>query len=178
LVFSTDGSGGAFHIPSHVSEGARHLLKRMLHTDPLKRATIAEIRQMPFFQEKLPRYLQPLPEMDRYPTLPMDDLSTLLLINEGQADPKKVAEEKGLVWTEDLGVVDPDIVAELLDKISTYSEDMVWHALQQSGDNQVKVAYQLVRDHRRIIKDCEWRTQLGSGFWILDSGFAGLVCLR
>ena len=63
----------------------------MLHTDPLKRATIAEIRQMPFFQEKLPRYLQPLPEMDRYPTLPMDDLSTLLLINEGQADPKKVA---------------------------------------------------------------------------------------
>jgi carbon catabolite-derepressing protein kinase len=121
---------------------------------------------MPFFQEKLPRYLQPLPEMERYPTLPMDDLSTLLLINEGQADPKKVAEEKGLVWTEDLGVVDPDIVAELLDKISTYSEDMVWHALQQSGDNQVKVAYQLVRDHRRIIKDCEWPN------WVLDP----LIC--
>ncbi|WWD08124.1 hypothetical protein V865_006235 [Kwoniella europaea PYCC6329] len=144
---------GVFHIPSHVSEPARHLLKRMLEVDPLKRATIAEIRQMPFFQENLPRYLEPLPEMDRYPALPMDDMTTLLLINEGQADPKKVAETKGMVFTEDLGIIDPDIVEELLEKISTYTEPMVWDALQREGDNQVKVAYQLVRDHRRILKD-------------------------
>ncbi|XAO25315.1 hypothetical protein I312_104137 [Cryptococcus bacillisporus CA1280] len=147
---------GVFHIPSHVSEPARHLLKRMLEVDPLKRCTIAEIRQMPFFQENLPRYLQPLPEladMERYPALTMDDMTTLLLINEGQADPKKVAEDKGLVFTEDLGVIDPDIVAELLEKITTYSEGMVWEALKMPGDNQVKVAYQLVRDHRRILKD-------------------------
>jgi len=127
----------------------------MLHVDPLKRATIAEIRTMPFFQENLPRYLFPLPEIDRYPTLPMDDLSTLLLINEGQADPRKVAESKGLVFTDDLGVVDPEIVEELLEKISTYTEAMVWAELQKQGDNQVKVAYQLVRDHKRILKDCE-----------------------
>ncbi|OWZ41836.1 carbon catabolite-derepressing protein kinase [Cryptococcus neoformans] len=147
---------GVFHIPSHVSEPARHLLKRMLEVDPLKRCTIAEIRQMPFFQENLPRYLQPLPEladMERYPSLTMDDMTTLLLINEGQADPKKVAEDKGLVFTEDLGVIDPDIVEELLEKITTYSEGMVWEALKMPGDNQVKVAYQLVRDHRRILKD-------------------------
>lgn len=149
---------GVFHIPSHVSEPARHLLKRMLEVDPLKRCTIAEIRQMPFFQENLPRYLQPLPEladMERYPSLTMDDMTTLLLINEGQADPKKVAEDKGLVFTEDLGVIDPDIVEELLEKITTYSEGMVWEALKMPGDNQVKVAYQLVRDHRRILKDCQ-----------------------
>ncbi|WVN88832.1 uncharacterized protein L203_104046 [Cryptococcus depauperatus CBS 7841] len=147
---------GVFHIPSHVSDHARHLLKRMLEVDPLKRATIAEIRQMPFFQENLPRYLQPLPEiveMEQYPALPMDDMATLLLINEGQADPKKVAEAKGLVFTDDLGVVEPDIVQELLEKISTYNPKIVWEALQQPGDNQVKVAYQLVRDHRRILKD-------------------------
>ena len=151
---------GIFSTPSHVSEGARHLLKRMLCVDPLKRATIAEIRSMPFFQKDLPRYLQPLPEIERYPTLPMDDLSTLLMINEGQADPKKVAEAKGLVWTEDLGIVDPEIVAELLSKITTYTEAMVWQELQKSGDNQVKVAYQLVRDHKRILADCE-TCQLG-----------------
>ncbi|WWC87330.1 uncharacterized protein L201_002219 [Kwoniella dendrophila CBS 6074] len=144
---------GVFHIPSHVSEPARHLLKRMLEVDPLKRATIMEIRQMPYFQENLPRYLEPLPEMERYPALPMDDMTTLLMINEGQADPKKVAEAKGLVFTEDLGIIDPDIVEELLEKISTYTEPMVWDALQRDGDNQVKVAYQLVRDHRRILKD-------------------------
>jgi carbon catabolite-derepressing protein kinase len=86
----------------------------------------------------------------------MDDLSTLLLIGEGQADPKKVAEAKGLVWTEDLGIVAPEIVEELLEKISTYTPEIVWEALQAPGDNQVKVAYQLVRDHKRILRDCEW----------------------
>jgi len=142
----------------------------MLCVDPLKRATIAEIRSMPFFQENLPRYLQPLPEIERFPTLPMDDLSTLLLINEGQADPKKVAEAKGLVFTEDLGVVDPEIVKELLEKITTYSEATVWEALQKEGDNQVKVAYQLVRDHKRILKDCEFHYErqelMSSAVWI------------
>lgn len=127
----------------------------MLTVDPLKRATIDEIRDMPFFQENLPRYLQPLPEMDRFPSLPMDDLSTILLINEGQADPRKVAEAKGLVYTEDLGVIDPEIVDELLQRISTYTPEIVWEMLRTKGDNQVKVAYQLVRDHKRIVKDCE-----------------------
>jgi len=127
----------------------------MLHVDPLKRANIAEIRAMPFFQENLPRYLQPLPEVEQYPMLPMDDLSTLLLINEGQADPRKVAEAKGLIFVDDLGVIDPEIVEELLDRISTYTPEMVWALLQKDGDNQVKVAYQLVRDHKRIVKDCE-----------------------
>lgn len=111
---------------------------------------------MPFFQEDLPRYLQPLPEVEQYPTLPMDDLSTLLLINEGQADPRKVAEAKGLIFSEDLGIIDPEIVEELLERISTYTPEMVWALLQKNGDNQVKVAYQLVRDHKRIVKDCEW----------------------
>lgn len=127
----------------------------MLCVDPVKRANIAEIRNMHFFQEDLPRYLLPLPEVDTYPTLPMDDMATLLMINEGQADPKKVAEAKGMVFSEDLGIIDPKIVNELLDRISTYTEAMVWEALQQPGDNQVKVAYQLVRDHKRILRDCE-----------------------
>ena len=66
-----------------------------------------------------------------------------------------MAEAKGIVFTEDLGIVDPEIVSELLEKITTYTEAMVWDALQKEGDNQVKVAYQLVRDHKRILKDCE-----------------------
>ena len=126
----------------------------MLTVDPVKRATIAEIREMPYFQQNLPRYLQPLPDIDRYPRLAMDDLSTILLINEGQVDPKKLAEEKGMVWTEDLGVISEEIVKELLEKISAYNEAEVWRELQTPGDNQVKVAYQLVRDHKRILQDC------------------------
>lgn len=149
---------GIYSMPSHISKEAQHVLRRMLVVDPVKRATIAEIRQMPFFLEGLPHYLMPLPPTpmtERFPALPMDDLSTLLLLNEGEADPKKVAEEKGLIFTNDLGVIDASIVAELLEKITTYTEPMVWEALQKEGDNQVKVAYQLVRDHKRVLRDCE-----------------------
>jgi carbon catabolite-derepressing protein kinase len=127
----------------------------MLTVDPVKRATIAEIRAMPWFQVDLPQYLQPLPEIDSYPVLPMDDLTTLLMINEGQTDPKKVAAAKGLVFVEDLGIIDPEIVAELVDKLTSYSSRSVWEELQKEGDNAVKIAYQLVRDHKRILKGSE-----------------------
>jgi carbon catabolite-derepressing protein kinase len=147
---------GRYEVPAHLSEGAKHLIKRMLTVDPVKRATIAEIRAMPWFQVDLPQYLQPLPEVDSYPVLPMDDLTTLLMINEGQTDPRKVAAAKGLVFTEDLGIIDPEIVAELVEKISSYSERSVWEALQKPEENQIKIAYQLVRDHKRILKGSEW----------------------
>jgi len=149
---------GRYEIPSNLSDDAKHLIKRMLTVDPLKRASIAEIRASPFFQVNLPQYLQPLPEVESYPVLPMDDLTTLLMINEGQTDPKKVAAAKGLIFTEDLGIIDPEIVAELVGKISSYSERSVWEALQKPEENQTKIAYQLVRDHKRILKGSEWTT--------------------
>lgn len=144
---------GIYHMPSHISKEAQHVLRRMLVVDPVKRATIAEIRNMPFFLENLPAYLQPLPPtpmIERYPTIPMDDLNSVLLMNESGGDPKSLAAEKGYIFTEDLGVIDPGIVRDLLAKITTYTEPMVWEELQKPGDNQVKVAYQLVRDHRRV----------------------------
>lgn len=49
--------GGIYTLPSHLSSGARDLIPRMLVVDPMKRMTIPEIRQHPWFQEKLPRYL-------------------------------------------------------------------------------------------------------------------------
>jgi len=142
-------------MPSHLSDGAKHLIKRMLTVDPVKRATIAEIRAMPWFQLDLPQYLQPLPELDSYPVLPMDDLTTLLMISEGQTDPKKVAAAKGLVFTEELGILDPEIVAELVEKLTSYSERGVWEALKGTEDSPVKIAYQLVRDHKRILRGSE-----------------------
>eukprot|EP00249_Psilotum_nudum_P020467 c27717_g1_i3 orf=184-1776(-) len=49
--------GGIYTLPSHLSPGARDLIPRMLLVDPMKRVTIAEIRQHPWFQHHLPRYL-------------------------------------------------------------------------------------------------------------------------
>eukprot|EP00127_Corallochytrium_limacisporum_P003549 Clim_evm32s150 gene=Clim_evmTU32s150 len=50
---------GKFTIPDHVSEGAARILVRTLNVNPLKRATIAEIIESPWFLEKLPLYLLP-----------------------------------------------------------------------------------------------------------------------
>ncbi|GAB2282481.1 SNF1- protein kinase catalytic subunit alpha kin10 [Dionaea muscipula] len=49
--------GGIYTLPSHLSHGARDLIPRMLVVDPMKRMTIAEIRQHRWFQDRLPRYL-------------------------------------------------------------------------------------------------------------------------
>lgn len=49
--------GGIYNLPSHLSPGARDLIPRMLLVDPLKRITIPEIRQHPWFVLHLPRYL-------------------------------------------------------------------------------------------------------------------------
>lgn len=49
--------GGIYTLPSHLSPGARDLIPRMLLVDPLKRLTIPEIRQHPWFCVHLPRYL-------------------------------------------------------------------------------------------------------------------------
>ncbi|MCL7024739.1 hypothetical protein MKW94_003505 [Papaver nudicaule] len=49
--------GGFYTLPSHLSAGARDLIPRLLVVDPMKRMTIPEIRQHPWFQAHLPRYL-------------------------------------------------------------------------------------------------------------------------
>ncbi|KAI3973098.1 hypothetical protein MKX01_019756 [Papaver californicum] len=54
--------GGRYILPTHLSTGASDLIPRMLLVDPIKRITIPEIRQHPWFQVYLPRNLTvPLP---------------------------------------------------------------------------------------------------------------------
>ena len=54
---------GMYSLPSHLSQLARNLIPRMLEVDPMKRITIPEIRQHPWFQHKLPPYLRHPPEL-------------------------------------------------------------------------------------------------------------------
>ncbi|GJR09758.1 SNF1-related protein kinase catalytic subunit alpha KIN10-like protein [Tanacetum coccineum] len=48
---------GIYTLPSHLSPGARDLIPKMLVVDPLKRITIADLRQHHWFKAQLPRYL-------------------------------------------------------------------------------------------------------------------------
>eukprot|EP00003_Mantamonas_plastica_P000763 TRINITY_DN1058_c0_g1_i8.p1 TRINITY_DN1058_c0_g1~~TRINITY_DN1058_c0_g1_i8.p1 ORF type:complete len:483 (+),score=152.08 TRINITY_DN1058_c0_g1_i8:570-2018(+) len=49
--------GGVFTLPSHLSDEAADLIKNMLIVDPLKRITISEIQQHPWYTTDLPEYL-------------------------------------------------------------------------------------------------------------------------
>ncbi|KAF4316439.1 hypothetical protein BBO99_00008710 [Phytophthora kernoviae] len=75
--------GGMYSLPSHLSEMARDLIPRMLVVDPMKRITIPEIRQHPWFQIDLPPYLQHPPETVEHETFKIDDecLSQCLALN-------------------------------------------------------------------------------------------------
>jgi 5'-AMP-activated protein kinase catalytic alpha subunit len=48
---------GMYSLPSHLSQSSRELILRMLVVDPIKRITIAEVRNHPWYQHKLPAYL-------------------------------------------------------------------------------------------------------------------------
>jgi 5'-AMP-activated protein kinase catalytic alpha subunit len=54
---------GMYSLPAHLSQLSRDLILRMLVVDPMKRITIPEIRQHPWFMHKLPSYLNLAPEM-------------------------------------------------------------------------------------------------------------------
>lgn len=48
---------GIYSLPGHLSELSRDLIPRLLVVDPLRRITIPEIRQHPWYRTNLPRYL-------------------------------------------------------------------------------------------------------------------------
>ena len=47
-----------YEIPPHVPAGCADLIQKMLRVDPIKRITLAEVRQHPWFQQDLPGYLK------------------------------------------------------------------------------------------------------------------------
>ncbi|KAJ2821448.1 Protein kinase [Coemansia erecta] len=55
-------TAGVFTMPGYLSQGARALLSGLLQVDPLKRMTLAQVRQHAWFTTDLPEYLKPLPE--------------------------------------------------------------------------------------------------------------------
>lgn len=54
---------GIFHIPDYLNKSVVSLLVHMLQVDPLKRATIKDVREHEFFKHDLPEYLFP-PDTD------------------------------------------------------------------------------------------------------------------
>ncbi|PWN18314.1 Pkinase-domain-containing protein [Microstroma glucosiphilum] len=157
-------NSGIYTLPSYLPQEAASLLSAMLVVDPVKRITIAEIRQLPWFQKDLPRYLLPLPSTPaaiedgssqefEFGMTPVEGRRGSGASNpqEGDAQGERVRR----IYSPDLGFLSRSIVDELNAKMVTFNEDEILDLLQQPGDNQLKVAYQLVRDQRRILQNSE-----------------------
>ncbi|KAG2221230.1 hypothetical protein INT45_013941 [Circinella minor] len=122
-------NGGIYTMPSFLSPETKYLLTSMLVVDPLKRITIQEIRQNPWFNKNLPEYLCPLPHTEEELCHPIDDR----------------------------------IVQELGQKMG-YPDFKIHQALEAPGNNQFKVAYQLVIDHKRMLKGSSEHSNVQSFF--------------
>lgn len=135
---------GVYHMPSYLSSDARDLINAMLVVDPVKRITVPEIIQHPFFQKDLPRYLTPLPP-PRGPVL--GELSHLV------KPPKQLDFE----IIEGLGRIEDEVIEELAARMQAVDKEDIWEALRRDDGpqgNTVKVAYTLLRDKRRLGQDC------------------------
>lgn len=114
----------------------------MLVVDPVKRITIPEITQHPFYTTDLPRYLTPLPN----PGPVLGTLSSLV------SPPKALDYE----IIEGLGRIEEDVVDVLANRMAGIEKDDIWECLRRDDGvqgNAVKVAYMLLRDKRRLGKD-------------------------
>ncbi|CAO1621483.1 unnamed protein product [Parajaminaea phylloscopi] len=159
-------NSGIYTLPSYLSAESASLLSSMLVVDPVKRITITEIRQLPWFQADLPRYLQPLPNtpalLENESSKEFDFAATSH--RAGASVQEETAHDASqTIYSPDLGLLSRSIVEELQSKMVTFSADEILDLLQQPGDNQLKVAYQLVRDHQRMVRSSEALTNDHSG---------------
>ncbi|KAI0691536.1 kinase-like domain-containing protein [Cerioporus squamosus] len=135
-------SQDVYHLPSYLSPEAKGLINGMLAVDPVKRITIPEIMQHPFFAIDPPNYLIPLSQQG--PVL--GTLSSL------DAPPKALDFD----FTGGLGRIEEDVVEDFTARMERVDKDDVWECLRRDDgpqSNAVKVAYMLLRDKRRAGKN-------------------------
>jgi len=136
---------GAYSLPSHLSPGARDLIPRMLLVDPLKRITVPEIRQHPWFTLHLPRYLATPGGLDAL----FGGGSSPSLNNNGNGNNSGNSgnSNNGRARNSNL----PPLDAAALDEVSRLGFDRaaLAQALAARVTNRATVAYHLVADARR-----------------------------
>eukprot|EP01096_Ripella_sp_DP13-Kostka_P000601 TRINITY_DN1064_c4_g1_i1.p1 TRINITY_DN1064_c4_g1~~TRINITY_DN1064_c4_g1_i1.p1 ORF type:complete len:571 (+),score=159.28 TRINITY_DN1064_c4_g1_i1:105-1817(+) len=119
--------GGLYTIPAELSASVKQLIQQMLEVDPLKRITVAEIRQHPWFREKLPRYL----DRSDWPTLSQKITEPDFSILEELCQQYQVGME---------------MMKQLLSREEALGEQ-----------NKFQIAYHIVEDHRASTLDSEIR---------------------
>lgn len=128
----------------------------MLLVDSNKRIKLHEIRQLPWFQKDLAPYLF-APSTLGGPQHSTDE-SGEGRDGEGEGDSPERAEaeqpKRRREWVDGLGVVDQEIVDDLCGKIPGLKSEDVWNKLKEGHDRELRIAYQLCRDNKRMVEGC------------------------
>ena len=127
-------SSGNFSMPQWISQGARHILSKMLKVNPVQRYSIAEIRQDPWFNEGLEEYLKQ----------PMEEFIDTGVDPNKAIDPRKIAPGKPAAEQQQIH----DSVVGKLGKTMGYAKDDVQDALVKDEPNAIKDAYLIVRENQ------------------------------
>lgn len=155
MTYQTEG---IYTLPSHLSTETKELLSRMLVVDPVKRITISEIRQLPWFNVDLPSYLRPFPvtpsvedkqfQLTAAPV--MDDTLSSHPFLHAPSTSVQATPDPSMV-SPDLGVIDPYVLEELMGKVEGLSRGQVLDMLRAPETNQIKVAYHLCQDYHETL---------------------------
>ncbi|KAF8744267.1 Adenylate sensor of SNF1-like protein kinase, partial [Rhizoctonia solani] len=135
---------GKYHIPSDIPPDAANLIKNCIVVNPIKRLTMSDIMQHPWFLAGLPKYLRIAPQTPNL-TMPVESLSYILA---PQKEARAVPESSWPI---------PELVDELVEAIGGSKEEVL-ESLGAEGDNAIKVAYNIARDKRR--KTLDWSERM------------------
>ena len=127
-------SSGNYSTPQWMSQGARHLLHKMLKVNPVQRITIQEIRQDAWFNEGLEEYLKQ----------PVEDFIDTGVNPNKAIDPRKLAPGKNQAEQEQ---IHESVVGKLGSALG-YAKNDVQDALEKDEPNAIKDAYLIVRENQ------------------------------
>ncbi|KAI1435234.1 protein kinase SNF1 [Xylaria sp. CBS 124048] len=125
---------GVFTVPHWIKPEAADLIRKMLQTNPVQRATIEDIRQDPWFLKDLPAYLAPQVEE---------------FLNTG-VDPNKAIRPSDIAPNAPAQIQEK-LHEEVTDKISKtmgYGKRDVQEALEADEPSTIKDAYMIVRENK------------------------------
>lgn len=125
---------GVFTIPHWIKSEAADLIRKMLQTNPVQRATIDDIRQDPWFLRDLPPYLAPKVE---------DFLNT-------GVDPNKAIRPSDIAPNAPTKIQEKlhEEVTEKISKTMGYGKQDVQEALEANEPSAIKDAYMIVRENK------------------------------
>ncbi|ESZ96869.1 serine threonine protein kinase [Sclerotinia borealis F-4128] len=125
---------GQYNVPGYMGREAAALIKKMLAVNPVYRATIAEIRDDPWFTTNLPAYLQP----------PVEEFIDTGVDSAKAINPRAIAPHASPAIQEKLHVQ----VTEKISKTMGYGIKDVQEALAAEEPSAIKDAYLIVRENK------------------------------